>query len=96
MDLSCSSPSLGCVVRSFLKKEKRAGCWWLMPIILATQEAEIRRIMVRNQPGQIVCETLSGKSLSQKRSGGVVQGVEPEFKSSTTKKEKKSLLQICY
>jgi hypothetical protein len=25
---------------------KAAGCWWLTPIILATQEAEIRRIAV--------------------------------------------------
>jgi hypothetical protein len=28
-------------------------------LILATQEAEIGRIMVQNQPGQIVQETLS-------------------------------------
>jgi hypothetical protein len=28
--------------------------WWLMPIILATQEAEIRRIKVRSQQGQTV------------------------------------------
>jgi hypothetical protein len=33
----------------------------VMPVILATEEAEIRRIMVRSQPGQIVCETLSRK-----------------------------------
>jgi murein endopeptidase len=28
-------------------------------VILATQEAEVRRIMVRSQHKQIVCETLS-------------------------------------
>jgi hypothetical protein len=32
--------------------------WWLTSIILATQEAEIRRSTVRNQPGQIVHETI--------------------------------------
>jgi hypothetical protein len=28
------------------------GHWWLIPILLATQEAEIRRIMVQGQPMQ--------------------------------------------
>jgi hypothetical protein len=28
-----------------------------MTLILATVEAEIRRIMVQGQPGEIVCET---------------------------------------
>jgi hypothetical protein len=32
-----------------------------MPVILATQEAEIRRIKVLSQPGEIVLETLSQK-----------------------------------
>jgi hypothetical protein len=32
-----------------------------MPVILATQEAEIRRITAPNQPRQIVQETLSQK-----------------------------------
>jgi hypothetical protein len=27
---------------------KVGGCWWLMPVILATEEAEIRRIEVQN------------------------------------------------
>jgi hypothetical protein len=37
-----------------------------MSVILATQEAEISRIAVRNQSGQIVRETLSQKNPSQK------------------------------
>jgi hypothetical protein len=40
-----------------------------MPIILATQEAEIRRIVVQSQPGHIVCKTLSQKNPSQKKNG---------------------------
>jgi hypothetical protein len=44
-----------------------AGHWWLSPIILATQEAEIRRIAVPSQPGQIDCETLSQKCPTQKK-----------------------------
>jgi hypothetical protein len=47
-----------------------AGHWWLTPIILDTQEAEIR----------IVCKTLSQKNPSQKRAGGVAPGVGLEFK----------------
>jgi hypothetical protein len=42
------------------------GHWWLTPVILATQEAEVRRIEVRSQPRQIVCETLSCQKPSQK------------------------------
>jgi hypothetical protein len=47
-----------------------------MPVILATYEAEIRRITVGSQPGQIVRETLSQKNPSQKRAGGMAQGVQ--------------------
>jgi hypothetical protein len=37
-----------------------------MPIILATQEAEIRRIVVQSQHGQIVLEMLSRKTHHRK------------------------------
>jgi hypothetical protein len=49
-------------------------------IILATQEAEIKRIEVGRQPGQIVPETLSQKKPFKKRAGGMAQGVSPEAK----------------
>jgi hypothetical protein len=52
-----------------------------MPIILATQEAEIRRIMDQSQPGQIVMRDLiSKKPFTKNRTGGVAQGEGPEFK----------------
>jgi hypothetical protein len=51
-----------------------------MPIILATQEAEIRWIVVQSQPGQIVLQDPILKNPSQKKAGGVAKGVGPEFK----------------
>jgi hypothetical protein len=48
--------------------------------------AEIRRITVRSQPRQIVPAVLSRKNPSQKRAGGVVQDVSPEFKPQYYKK----------
>jgi hypothetical protein len=38
-----------------------------MPVILATKEAEIRRIAVRRQPREIACETLPLKNPSQNK-----------------------------
>jgi hypothetical protein len=37
-----------------LKVLKIARHQWLTPVILAVQEAEIRRIVLQSQPGQIV------------------------------------------
>jgi hypothetical protein len=45
--------------------------------------------MVQSQPGKIVGKTLSQKNPSQKRAGGVAQGVGPELKPQYQKKKKK-------
>jgi hypothetical protein len=37
-----------------------------MPVILATQEAEIRKITVQSQPRKAVCKTLSQKKKKKK------------------------------
>jgi hypothetical protein len=59
-----------------------AGYQWFTPVILATQEAEIRRI-------RFEAKTLSQKNPSQKWVGGVAQGVGPEFKFQYRKKKTK-------
>jgi hypothetical protein len=48
---------------------------WLTPVILATQEAEGRRISVWSQP--------------IKWAGGVAQGISPKFKPKYGKEKKK-------
>jgi hypothetical protein len=50
---------------------------WLTHVILATQEAEIRRIAVGSQPGKLVHEILSQKTKQNKT-------------TTTTKKHRKN------
>jgi plasmid maintenance system antidote protein VapI len=57
-----------------------------MPIILATQEAEIRKIMAGSHPGEIVPETLSRKNLRRK---GLVEWLKVQALSSNPSIEKK-------
>jgi hypothetical protein len=62
-----------------------------MPVILATQEVEIRRIVVQRQPRQNSSQDIffKKKSIIKKRAGGVAQGIGPEFKLQDCKKKKK-------
>jgi hypothetical protein len=63
-----------------------------MPVILATQEAKIRRIAVRSQPRKIVRETLSRKYLTQKkgwwRGSSFRPLIEPQLPQKKKKKKK--------
>jgi hypothetical protein len=71
-----------------------ASLWWLTPVILPIQEAEIRRITVRSQPRQIVWETLSQKNPPQNRNGRVAQviGHLPSKASKPSKPSKSEAL----
>jgi hypothetical protein len=60
-----------------------------MPVILATQEAEIRRITVQSQSRQIVCETLSHKTLHKTRAGEWLKVKALSSNPSIAKKKKR-------
>jgi hypothetical protein len=48
------------------KRECGVRRQWFTPVILDTQEAEIRKIVVQSQPGQIVlCDPISKKPFTE-------------------------------
>jgi hypothetical protein len=55
---------------------------------LATQEVEIRRIVVQSQPGEIFCEILSRKTL-HKNKIRLVEWLKGKALSSSSKMKKK-------
>jgi hypothetical protein len=77
------------VKNSFKKCNGEARCWRLKPVILATQEAEIRSITVRSQPQANSSRDPISKNPSQKRACRVAQGVGPEFNPPKTAKKQK-------
>jgi hypothetical protein len=67
-----------CKNKQIRKKNHNTGqVPWLTPIILATQEAEIRMIMDPSQPSQIVLETLSQTYPTRKGMGSGSRGRIP-------------------
>jgi hypothetical protein len=75
------------------KTRTPAGRTWLTTVILATWEADIKRITVQHQPRQIVRETSICKITKAKSTGGLTQAVEcllckPKAPRSTKKQTK--------
>jgi hypothetical protein len=71
------------------KPSTQARHQWLLPVILAIQEAEIRRIEVQSQPRKIVWETYLENTHHKK---GLVEWLKVKS-LSTTKKNKKTSTQ---
>jgi hypothetical protein len=77
------------------KTALKVRCWWLMPVSLASQEAEIRRVTVWGHLGKILCETPSQKYSTQKKgwwsdpSCRVPASVRPWIQTPVPPKEKK-------
>jgi hypothetical protein len=69
-------------------------CRWLTPVILVTQEADIRRITVRSQPRQIVHKTLFWKHPSQKKGWWSGSRCRPRVQVPVLQKKKKELLLV--
>jgi hypothetical protein len=63
-----------------------------MPVILAIQEAAIRRIMVQSQQWQIVQETLSQKKKPTTKNKGLVEWLKVQALSSNPSTTKKNPL----
>jgi hypothetical protein len=62
---------------NYLKFFCEPGAGWLMPVILAIQEAVIRRIMVQNQlQAYSSLDPISKKTTQKKRAVGVAQVIE--------------------
>jgi hypothetical protein len=75
------------------------GHWWFIPVTLATWKAKIGRIMIWDQPGQILCKTpylQNNQSKIDWRCGSssmalALQVWSPEFKTPVPLKKKKIL-----
>jgi hypothetical protein len=62
---TCNPSYLGGRGRRIMNLILACSCW-LAPVILATQEAEMKRMVIQCQPKQIVHKTLSQKHPTQK------------------------------
>jgi hypothetical protein len=69
------------------RRQQVAGCQWLIPIILATQEEEIKDRSLKPDPAHSSERPYLEKTQHKNRAGGVAQGEDPEFQPRYLKKK---------